>query len=231
MFYLNQGEVKSREAENYTLREMKRTYKLPANAEVDKLASYMAPNGKLMIEIPLAQPQKEQPAKQQAQQKQAQPSQQQPAKPEEQKQQQKQQPQPQEQQPPAKEKEKEIEVTWVSPGEDMVPRVTDGRVEMRLQLPEAIEASKVKVTCKDNDLVVTVRDEQEKGDKLSEIFFYRRTTLPDNTDLKELKCTLDGNLLTVKAPLKVEALEGKSKAAGETTKLATPEQTKEKTMA
>lgn len=39
--------------DNYSVREFKKTYELPAEAQTDKLASFVASNGKLVIEAPL----------------------------------------------------------------------------------------------------------------------------------------------------------------------------------
>lgn len=41
------------DGENYSIKEFKRSYELPVNAEGERLASYMAPNGQLLIEVPL----------------------------------------------------------------------------------------------------------------------------------------------------------------------------------
>lgn len=102
----------------------------------------------------------------------------------------------------SKEPSQEVRVLMGS-GEDILPRVIDGKqVEMRIQLPDPIDASKLKVSVKDQDVIVMVRDEQDKYDSLSESFYYRRTTLPERTDFKALKCTLEGNHLTIRAPIK-----------------------------
>lgn len=221
-----EGEIKSRDVENYTLRELKRTYKLPSNLELEKLASYMAPSGKLMIEIPFASPQKEEKEaekqkkldeqknkdeqqQQQQQQKQAakkqEPVQQKPIETQEQKQPQKKEEQQQ------KEEEAPKVMTDVESLEDIVPRIVNGNsVEMRIDLPEIVAASKIKVTCKDQDVIITVRDEQNEADTLSEMVYYRRIQLPNNTDFTALKCKLDGKQLTVCGPLISESKgEGK----------------------
>lgn len=43
--------------ENYSIKEFKKSYELPINAETDKLASFMTSNGQLVIEVPLKTPQ------------------------------------------------------------------------------------------------------------------------------------------------------------------------------
>lgn len=42
--------------ENYSIKEFKKSYDLPINAETDKMASFMTSNGQLVIEIPLKSP-------------------------------------------------------------------------------------------------------------------------------------------------------------------------------
>ena len=49
----NEGEHKSNENDDYSVKQFKKTYKLPPNAETNKLASFMTSNGRLVIEIPL----------------------------------------------------------------------------------------------------------------------------------------------------------------------------------
>jgi HSP20 family molecular chaperone IbpA len=49
----NEGEHKSNENDDYSVKQFKKTYKLPTNVETNKLASFMTSNGRLVIEIPL----------------------------------------------------------------------------------------------------------------------------------------------------------------------------------
>lgn len=77
-------------------------------------------------------------------------------------------------------------------------------VQMNISLPENIDPNQVKVTCKDRDVIVQAEDKQDTEDKFSRVFFYRRFTLPENTNFKELKCSLDNNKLTVKAPVEFQ---------------------------
>lgn len=247
MIYI--GEIKSRDVENYTLRELKRTYKLPSNLELEKLASYMAPSGKLMIEIPFASPQKEEKEaekqkkleeqkrkdeqQQQQQQKQAakkqEPVQQKTMETQEQKQPQKQEEQQQKEEAPKV-------MTDVESLEDIVPRIVNGNsVEMRIDLPEIVAASKIKVTCKDQDVIITVRDEQNEADTLSEMVYYRRIQLPKNTDFTALKCKLDGKQLTVCGPLisesKGEGKEGSKLIGAQQASKVTSSSEQERTVA
>lgn len=46
---------KREDNEDYSMRQFRKSYKLPANAETEKLASFITSSGKLVIEIPLKQ--------------------------------------------------------------------------------------------------------------------------------------------------------------------------------
>jgi HSP20 family molecular chaperone IbpA len=48
------------ENEDFQMKQFRKTYKLPANTENDKLVSFMTSNGKLVIEIPLKEDEKNQ---------------------------------------------------------------------------------------------------------------------------------------------------------------------------
>jgi HSP20 family molecular chaperone IbpA len=95
--------------------------------------------------------------------------------------------------------------------ESLLPQLVDDEekeghkcVKMSISLPENINTDNVKVTCKDRDVIVQAEDKQDTEDKFSRVFFYRRFTLPENTNFKELKCSLDNNKLTVKAPVEFQ---------------------------
>lgn len=92
--------------------------------------------------------------------------------------------------------------------ENLLPRVEgEGetkQVSFDLQLPENIDPSKIKVTCKDRDLIVQADHKQEKPDSYSQTSFYSRTTLPQTTNFKQLKCHFDNHKLSVTAPVKPE---------------------------
>ena len=91
---------------------------------------------------------------------------------------------------------------------DLFPVVTeeDGKktVKMHFDLPKSVDPSKVKVTCKDRDLIVQAEDKVEKNDGASQFYYYRRSTFPENTDFEGLKCTMDNNKLSIEAPYVAE---------------------------
>lgn len=153
-------EGNTKNEEDYTLKEFKKTYKLPYNAEAHKMASFLASNGQLVIEVPL------------------------------------------------KFDEERIKLN----NEDNSPRIIDGgkTVEMNFTVPANIDPTKIKVTCKDRDLIIQAEDKQERSDGISQMSYYRRTTLPENTDFNSLKCLLENDRLNLKADLNTDLRSNRS---------------------
>lgn len=142
-----EGEQKKAGEEDYSMREFRKSYNLPENAQTDKLISFVTANNKLVVEVPLEEKR-----------------------------------------------------------EGMLPRIVEGeggtkQLALNLNLPESIDPSKIKVTCKDRDLIVHAEDKQEKPDSFSQTSYYSRTTLPENTDFKQLKCHYDQHKLSINAPI------------------------------
>lgn len=136
---------------DFSVREFKRTYQLPPQAEPDKLISFMTGNDRLVIEVPLKE-------------------------------------------------------TEISRDSDLFPRIIDNpdgtkSVSMRFNVPEDVDVNKMNVSVKDRDLIVRVEDKVDKADRHTRFHYYKRTTLPENTKLDELKCVLDKNTITATAPL------------------------------
>jgi len=144
-------EVKQ-EGEDFSIKEFKKTYDLPAHAQTDKLVSFMTSHGHLVIEMPLSE-------------------------------------------------------THLHPNDDLLPRITQNTttggqdVKLKFHVPENIHRDHVKVSIKDRDLIVKAEDKVVKPDGVSKFYFYKRTTLPENTDFEHLKCTYDNHKLSICAPL------------------------------
>jgi len=139
---------------DFSVKEFKRTYKLPENAEKDKMVSFLTSHGELVVELPL------------------------------------------------KEKEKHMNA-------DLLPKIVDGptggkHVEFKFTIPQKIKPENVHVTIKDRDLIVKAEDKIEKPDGVSKFYFYKRATLPENTDFKSLKCVWDQHKLAITAPLDMD---------------------------
>lgn len=72
---------------------------------------------------------------------------------------------------------------------------------MEFSFPEYLDPSKMSVVCKDNDLIIKADDRTGTWDKQSHFSYYKRVTMPENTNFYELKCKMDKNVLSVHAPL------------------------------
>lgn len=148
-----EGERKENDDEDYYVRELRRTFKLPSNVDADKMTSFVTRNGEFVIDFPLKQ-----------------------------------------------EEEKPKVAKRVEP-EETESEERNKKVKLSFELPPNIDASKIKVTCRDRDVVVEIADQthsQEGG--TSQIYFYRRNTLPENADVEALKCLLENNTLIIEAP-------------------------------
>lgn len=153
-----EGEIKSGQDEDYSVREFRRTYQLPKNVETDKMISFVTSRGNLVIEFPIKQEAK----------------------------------------------------TNNHRDDELLPKIVDAedgknkRVQMSMIMPSSIDPSKVKVTCKDRDVIIQAEDKCEKPDGMSHFYYYKRCTLPENTDFDSLKCQMEDNKLSIEAPLNAE---------------------------
>lgn len=148
-----EGERKENDDEDYYVRELRRTFKLPSNVDTDKMTSFVTRNGELLIDFPL------------------------------------------------KQEEEKPKVAKRAEPEEAENEEKNKKVKLSFELPRNIDASKIKVTCRDRDVIVEVADQthsQEGG--TSQIYFYRRNTLPENANVDALKCLLENNTLTIEAP-------------------------------
>lgn len=177
------GKEESREESgDYSIREFKKTYELPENAEADKLASFITAFGQLIIEVPLKEPQ-------------------------------------------------QVQTGGFLTSGDLLPKVIDkdgGKaVNLKVSVPQNIDPSKLNVvstlllriyktmlsgffkqTVKDRDVVIKAEDVQDKPDRYSRKYYYRRYTLPENTDFNTMKCKLENNQLFVEANINPELQKG-----------------------
>ena len=99
-----------------------------------------------------------------------------------------------------------IEDQEKSTEDDLFPKIIDSKeggklVTMKCSIPKNVDPSKLSVTCKDRDLVIKAEDVQENEDKYSRRYYYKRCTMPENTNFNELKCHFENNLLTIEAPV------------------------------
>jgi len=91
--------------------------------------------------------------------------------------------------------------------DDLFPRVVDSRnggkaVQMKFHMPDNIDPSKLHVTVKNRDLIVKAEDKVEKPDGISRFYYYKRTTMPENTDFAALKCNFNpDHSINIDAPI------------------------------
>jgi len=89
---------------------------------------------------------------------------------------------------------------------DLFPKIVDrpdGKklVTLDFQVPENIHPEKVHIHVKDRDLIVKAQDKLEKKDSMTKFYYYKRTTLPENTDFEHLTCNWKDHRISVEAPL------------------------------
>jgi HSP20 family molecular chaperone IbpA len=147
-------EENKKHEDDYSIKEFKKVYELPKTAEVEKLVSFVAPHGELVIEVPL------------------------------------------------KESQSHL-------NNDLFPRITDTatggkQVSLNFGVPENILPNEITVNIKDRDLIVKAEHKVEKPDGTSKFFYYKRTTLPENTDFNALKINYDNHQIKVEAPLNLD---------------------------
>lgn len=91
---------------------------------------------------------------------------------------------------------------------DLLPKIVDTKegkaVTMNFGVPQNILPSKVHVSIKDRDLIVRADDSHKSKDKTSKIHYYKRCTLPVNTDFDKLNVKWDKNKLVCSAPLRTD---------------------------
>lgn len=144
---------------DYSVKEFRRTYKLPKDVESDKMVSFVTGEGRLVIEFPIKRDEKK-----------------------------------------AANNNNDVSNSLPVIAEENGKKL----VKVNFDVPEGIDPNKITVTCKDRDLIVQAEDKVEKPDGVSQFFYYRRSTLPDNTDFNGLKCSLENNKLVVQAPIDPE---------------------------
>ena len=146
------GKEESKESdEDFSTKEFRKTYKLPKNAEPEKMVSFVTPLSQMVIEVPL------------------------------------------------KSMTEETE-------EDMSPKIVDlpeggKQMTVKCSIPKDVNPEKLTVTCKNRDIIVKGEDIEAAEDTASRKHYYKRYTLPENTNFNDLKCRLENNNLIIQAPI------------------------------
>lgn len=95
---------------------------------------------------------------------------------------------------------------------DLVPRIVRGGgreiVSLNVTIPKAIDPTKVQVSVKKRDLILRFEEKTlSRKDTVSRVYYYNQVTLPDNTDVKQIKCELvKNNKLRITAPIRTGPL-------------------------
>jgi HSP20 family molecular chaperone IbpA len=98
--------------------------------------------------------------------------------------------------------------TQKSLNQEMFPQIVDApqggkQVQMQFAIPENIAPEHIHVNIKDRCLVVKAEEKQTRPDGVSKFHYYKKTTLPENTDFDHLKCNFDDQThkIMVEAPI------------------------------
>lgn len=83
----------------------------------------------------------------------------------------------------------------------LLPQIVGNEVKMSFQIPDNVDPSKVHISLKDRDVIMKVEDKIETPDSVSRVHIYNKTTLPENTDLNNLKCIQENNQIRITAPI------------------------------
>lgn len=76
------------------------------------------------------------------------------------------------------------------------------QLKIRLPLPENIRPDKIHVSIKDGDLIMRCEDTNVSKDEATSIHVFLRYTLPNNIDVNTLKCVKEDGHLLVTAPVR-----------------------------
>jgi len=97
---------------------------------------------------------------------------------------------------------------------DLFPQICDcdgGKcMKMKFAVPENIKPEHIHVNIKDRCLIVKAEEKKVKPDGVSTFHYYKKTTLPENTDFDALKCTYDNHEIQVYAPINLNWTPSKS---------------------
>jgi len=92
---------------------------------------------------------------------------------------------------------------------DLFPKICDSNdggkcMKMKFTVPENIAPEHIHINIKDRCLVVKAEEKKVKPDGVSTFHYYKKTTLPENTNWDALKCSYDNHQIQVSAPLNLD---------------------------
>jgi len=101
-----------------------------------------------------------------------------------------------------------LKETQASLNQELFPKIVDENghkvVKMDFSIPMNIDPSKVTVSIKDRDLICKAEDKVTRPDGSTRFYYYKRSTLPENTDFDKLKCHFENGRLAIAAPLRTD---------------------------
>jgi HSP20 family molecular chaperone IbpA len=90
---------------------------------------------------------------------------------------------------------------------DLYPKIVDDNnggkmVTLDFAVPKKIfDPQQIQIHIKDRDLIFKAEDKIEKKDSMTKFYYYKRATLPENTEFDKLECSYKDHRIFVKAPL------------------------------
>jgi HSP20 family molecular chaperone IbpA len=99
--------------------------------------------------------------------------------------------------------------TVTHPNADLFPKIVDApnggkMVSLKFRVPGSIDPTDCHVTIKDRDLIIKAEHKVERPDGSTKYYYYKRTTMPENTDFHNLKCNWHNHSMAIEAPLNTE---------------------------
>jgi hypothetical protein len=77
-------------------------------------------------------------------------------------------------------------------------------IQMKFSLPDNYDSTKVFCYIKDRDFIVKTEDKSQKYDAYVKYYYYKRSSLPENTDFDQLKCYSENNKIVLSAPIRTD---------------------------
>jgi HSP20 family molecular chaperone IbpA len=179
---------------DFNIREIRKTYELPENAEIQQLASYVTPNNTLVVEVPIRKPETERRLSQTTNNNQSLTQ-------------------------FGQHRDPLFDYTGFLDGSDFRPHIVDkGNNQKHLEMNVGMKKyrpEEIKVSVKNNELIVQGEHKHKDHNRSERSFFFKSTTLPPGTQVDKLESHLtDDGHLKIEAPF-VEQKEGQKSIEGQ----------------
>jgi hypothetical protein len=108
---------------------------------------------------------------------------------------------------------KKIKETSTQPNSELIPKMFDMKtgsggtgkgIKMKFSLPDNYDPTKGICYIKDRDFIVKTEDKSQKYDAYIKFYYYKRSSLPENTDFDQLKCYSEKNIIVLSAPIRTD---------------------------